>query len=489
MTDKETIPTPNRSEQRLLRKKKQSKKNYSRFIIFFLCLAILIGSGLGLLYAMEQQQLKENIANETVEILEKNQKRQAQSGFETKEKIIEINNLTKVSYIPKETDRLPIENLEEKITELMDQAIKKYKDNQPMILIGRLGSENYTEQLASYRVAIDTYQWQVDAATFKKIGTVQGEPTYINQKTGQGVTTQELIGEPANLLGIQQVIQQQILDEAKKPQEIIDAVLNLPRIDWETKMTYLPDALHITLPKNDTGVKEITLPYTEIQPFIQNDLVDPSFLAEKATNLDPKNKYIVLTFDDGPLDPTTPSILQTLSEKKVKATFFLLGQNAKEYPDLVKKIQDEGHEIASHSYSHPQLTLLSKEAIEKEVKETDKAIFEATGILPRTFRPPYGAVNPTVANIIGKPIIQWNIDSLDWQSKQKNAMIQTINQTASEGGIVLMHDIQPATADALPTIIDDLSAQGYQFVTVDELFELNIRPLHQYFSLHDFRKI
>lgn len=489
MTDKGINPNTNRSEQRLLRKKKQSKAIYSRFIILSISVAILIGAGLGLLYTIEQKQLQKKIANETLEILKKSQERQAQSGFETKEKINEQKNLTKISYIPKEVEQLPIENFEEKVSTLMEQAIKKYKDTHPMILIGRVGSENYTEQLASYRVEIETYQWQVATSTFKKIGMVQGDPAYINQKTGQAVTSQELISEPANLLGIQQVIQQQILDEAKKPQEIIDAVLNLPRMNWETEMTYLPNALHITLPKNDTGINEITLPYKEIQSFIQTDLVNPAFLSEQPTPLDPNKKYIVLTFDDGPLDPMTPSVLKTLREKEVKATFFLLGQNAKERPDLVKQIQDEGHELASHSYSHPQLTLLSKEAVEKEVKETDRAIFEATGILPRTFRPPYGAINPTVANIIGKPIIQWNIDSLDWQAKQKEATINQVTQTASAGGIVLMHDIQPATVAALPVIIDNLSNQGFQFITIEELLQLNVRPLYQYFSLHDSRKV
>ena len=487
--DKKITSATNRSERRQLQQKKQSKKIYSRFLFFSLLTAIIIGSGLGLLYFLEQQRMNEKMASETQEILKKNQQRQAQSGFETNETITEKNNLTKVTYIPKETDSLPIDDIEGRMSTLMNQATKKYKGNQHTILIGRIGSQNYTEKLASYSVMVDTYQWQVDTATFKNIGTVEDEPTYINQKTEQAVTIQELIVEDANLLGIQQVIQQQILDNAENSTDIIDAVLNLPRINWETNMTYHPDALHVVLPKNETGVTEITLSYQQIQPFIQKELVNPTFLNEEATGLDPNQKYIVLTFDDGPMPHTTTNILDVLREKDVKATFFLLGQNAKKHPDLVKRIHEEGHEVGSHSYSHPLLTNLSKEAVEKEVKQTDRAIFEATGVIPRTFRPPYGAVNADVAAIIGKPIIQWNIDSMDWHSKQKNATIQMIDQTASEGGIVLMHDIQPSTVDALPRIIDSLREQGYQFVTAEKLMESNIRPLYQYFNRYDFRKI
>ena len=208
--DKKITSPTNRSERRQLQQKKQSKKMYSRFVFFSLLTAIIIGSGLGLLYFLEQQRMNEKMASETQEILKKNQQRQAQSGFETNETITEKNNLTKVTYIPKETDSLPIDDIEGRMSTLMNQATKKYKGNQHTILIGRIGSQNYTEKLASYSVMVDTYQWQVDTATFKNIGTVEDEPTYINQKTEQAVTIQELIVEDANLLGIQQVIQQQI---------------------------------------------------------------------------------------------------------------------------------------------------------------------------------------------------------------------------------------------------------------------------------------
>lgn len=487
MTDKKVITK--RSEQRIQKQKEHSKKVYSNSIIFFICVGIFIGIGLGVLYFVDQQQLKEQIADETIELLKQNQKRLEQTGLATTEEVIEEENLTKVTYLPTNAEEIPIENYEKEVAKLMNKASQKTNQKQATVFIGRPNFKNYTEQLTSYHITIDTYQWNPKDDAFKKLKAVNGKPVYMNQKTGKSVTSQDLIVENANLLGIHQVIQQRILDESKEPEKVIDAVLNLPRINWETKITYTADALKIELPENKTGVTEMTIPYEEIQPFIQNELVDPKFLAEEKTLLDPDGKYIALTFDDGPMANTTPKVLQTLKDKDVKATFFMLGENAKKSPDLVKQIHDEGHELASHSYSHPQLTNLSKKAIEKEVQQTDKAIFEATGVLPRTFRPPYGAVNQSVAEVIGKPIIQWNIDSLDWQSKNKNSVIKVVKQTSTAGGILLMHDIQSATADALATIIDHLQKEGYQFVTTQELLELNTRPLYQYFSQVDQREI
>ena len=130
--DKKITSPTNRSERRQLQQKKQSKKMYSRFVFFSLLTAIIIGSGLGLLYFLEQQRMNEKMASETQEILKKNQQRQAQSGFETNETITEKNNLTKVTYIPKETDSLPIDDIEGRMSTLMNQATKKY--NHPINL-------------------------------------------------------------------------------------------------------------------------------------------------------------------------------------------------------------------------------------------------------------------------------------------------------------------------------------------------------------------
>lgn len=485
----EQKPIQSRSELRALQKKKSGSKWLFRIGIPLFLVLITLTAGFFVKHFFEQQALKDRIASEKQALIASTQKLQAQSGFETTEEIHEKRNITEIIYQPKEDKGFPIPNFNEKSKKMIEQIADKQKAKHPTVLIAGLGTESFTEQLGAYHIKVDTYQWQVDKNNFDKVATEKGAPMYMNQKTGKPVTSKELIAEEANLLGIHQVIQQQILDEAKEPKKIIDAVLNLPIINWESKITYTPDELKITLPKNDTGVSKITLPYDKIRPFIQNDLVNPAAFKEEAPALDPNKKYIALTFDDGPSAATTPQVLKVLAEKDVKATFFLLGQNAREYPEIVNQIQKDEHEIASHSYSHPQLTALTAEQVVREVRDTDKAIFNATGILPRTFRPPYGAVNPDVAKQIGKPVIQWNIDSLDWQTKNTKSVIQMVNQTSHPGGIVLMHDIQEATADALATVIDNLKAQDYEFLTIEEMFQFSERPLYQYFSLNDSRKV
>ena len=104
-------------------------------------------------------------------------------------------------------------------------------------------------------------------------------------------------------------------------------------------------------------------------------------------------------------------------------------------------------------------------------------------------RPPYGAINTDTAKIVGKPIIQWNVDSLDWKTKNSAAIQKVVKKSVASGGIILMHDIQPATAEALDQVINDLKAQNYQFVTIEELLEQKMYPMHQYFGQFDQRNI
>ncbi|MEG0294738.1 polysaccharide deacetylase family protein [Enterococcus sp.] len=485
----ELEPIELRSERRERRKKEQKHYQLLKWGIPLLFLFVLLIGGFSIKRFFDQQALEAQINAEKQVIIESSQKAQKQSGFETIKNVKERRNITQIIYSPKEKDTFPIADFSEKSKKMMDDIMKKQKTKEPIVLVAGLGTTSYTEHLGAYHIQVDTYQWQINKNNFEKIATKTDSPLYINQKTGKPVTSKELIAEDANLLGIHQVIQQQILDEAKDPKKIMDAVLDLPVLNWESKITYAPEELKITLQKNDTGVTKISLPYQKIRPFIQQNLVNPAVFTEDVPALDPNKKYIALTFDDGPSAATTPKVLKVLADKKVKSTFFLLGQNAKEYPELVQQIQKDGHEIASHSYSHPQLTSLTADQVTKEVRETDKAIFKATGILPRTFRPPYGAVNPEVAKAIGKPVIQWDIDSLDWQSKNTHSVIEVVKQTSHPGGIVLMHDIQQSTADGIATIIDNLKSHGYEFLTIEEMFQLNERPLYQYFGLENYRKI
>src|SRR5690625_3736121 len=190
---------------------------------------------------------------------------------------------------------------------------------------------------------------------------------------------------------------------------------------------------------------------------------------------DPDGKYVALTFDDGPSEDVTPRVLNILNEYDAKATFFMLGSQVDYFPDIANQVADAGHEIGYHTWEHQDLTLLGPENIRKEVSETADRIHNATGVRPYLFRPPYGAYNELVINDATQSensIILWSVDSLDWQSRNADAVNQEISQEITPGAIVLMHDIHPTTADALPELLKSLRDEGYQFVTVSQLLKI-----------------
>ena len=186
-------------------------------------------------------------------------------------------------------------------------------------------------------------------------------------------------------------------------------------------------------------------------------------------DLDPSGKYVAFTFDDGPHPKVTPRILQTLSNYNIKATFFMLGSQVEKYPNLAKQVADHGHEIGNHTYSHPNLKKLTTEEMAEEIRRTDEIITLTTGIKPALFRPPYGIYTDEVLQYTkenGYFTILWSVDSLDWKSRNANAIHRMIMQHTTNGSIILMHDIHAATADALPQLIQTLQAKGYEFITV-----------------------
>lgn len=194
---------------------------------------------------------------------------------------------------------------------------------------------------------------------------------------------------------------------------------------------------------------------------------------EAATNSG--GKYVALTFDDGPSADVTPRVLETLKQYDAKATFFMLGSQVDYHPDMAKRVSDAGHEIGNHTKQHQDLTTLGPEEIRQEISSTSDTIANATGTRPYLVRPPYGAYNDYVINDAanhGDSIVLWSVDSLDWQSRNANAINHEIQQQITPGSIVLMHDIHEATADALPELMEQLHQEGYQFVTVSQLLEM-----------------
>lgn len=200
---------------------------------------------------------------------------------------------------------------------------------------------------------------------------------------------------------------------------------------------------------------------------------------------DPQKKYVALTFDDGPNPKTTPMLLDILKEKNVKATFFCLGSNVDKYPEIAKRAADEGHLVCSHTYSHKNLNKLSADEIKNEMERADQAIQAATGQRPKYIRPPYGNANDTVKQTIDRPLVNWSVDPEDWKIRNAAQITSRVVAATEEGDIILSHDIYSETVNSVAGTIDQLRAQGYEFVTVDQLFaiyETNPQPGNKVFE-------
>lgn len=178
---------------------------------------------------------------------------------------------------------------------------------------------------------------------------------------------------------------------------------------------------------------------------------------------------VALTFDDGPHGVHTNSILNTLAQYGVKATFFTLGSQVAAYPSVVRRAYAEGHEIGSHSYSHPNLNTCSASTVQSEISRTVSALQNAIGAGPTLFRPPYGNHNATVRSKVGVPVILWNVDTLDWKSRNAQKVAEHVLSHASDGDIILMHDIYGSTAEAVSIFVPELLRRGFRLVTVSQL--------------------
>jgi peptidoglycan-N-acetylglucosamine deacetylase len=186
--------------------------------------------------------------------------------------------------------------------------------------------------------------------------------------------------------------------------------------------------------------------------------------------------YIALTFDDGPNSTLTPKLLDLLAARHIKATFFVIGQNVAEHPEIVERAAREGHEIGNHTWSHPNLAKMSDEAARRELRRTDDAIKNTTGIRPTLMRPPYGSITPRQKRWFheefGYEIILWDVDPLDWKRPGPMTVCNRIVRETRPGSIVLSHDIHPGTIGAMPATLGQLETKGFKFVTVSELIGL-----------------
>ena len=192
------------------------------------------------------------------------------------------------------------------------------------------------------------------------------------------------------------------------------------------------------------------------------------------------HKCIALTFDDGPHEEYGHRLIDILEARDAAATFFVLGDLTVKHPELVKRMAAAQQEVGNHSWSHANFTRLSNARIAEEIARTNDAIFDAAGIRPLLMRPPYGSYNGRVIDQANMPIALWNIDPEDWNDQSAEAIYRHTIAHAKPGGVVLLHEIEGVTVQAVPRIIDELQRQGYVLVTMSDLFDINEKNREQF---------
>lgn len=180
-------------------------------------------------------------------------------------------------------------------------------------------------------------------------------------------------------------------------------------------------------------------------------------------------KKVALTFDDGPNAKYTEKLLDGLKERGIHATFFLLGKQVENSPEIVKKMHEDGHLIGNHSYEHVNLSSLSDEAAIIQVDKTNEAIYKVTGEYPEYIRPPFGCWKSNLDYETTMIEVLWNVDPLDWKTDHADTVVNRVLKQVQEDDIILLHDASESSVKAALQIIDTLQKEGYVFVTVDEI--------------------
>lgn len=193
---------------------------------------------------------------------------------------------------------------------------------------------------------------------------------------------------------------------------------------------------------------------------------------ETLSELTEEPKYVALTFDDGPRADTTTKLLDGLLERGAAATFFIIGEQIPGNEELLKRMKAEGHQIGNHTYTHVRLLKTDKDTVVEEVHKAEVLLKEVLGEGSFWLRPPYGLIGSERAKLIKTPMIYWSVDPQDWKLLNTDKVVSAVLKDVQPGDIILLHDFYSTSVDAALEIIDKLQAEGYAFVTVEELFRI-----------------
>ncbi len=249
----------------------------------------------------------------------------------------------------------------------------------------------------------------------------------------------------------------------KYPLFIVEGIIN----NEFKEFNVFNDRIYVSYENSESKIFDAVLICKDYKDFVNYKCVDNIEEDPNIVQIDSTQKIVALTFDDGPCI-YTDGVMEQLNNFNMKATFFELGSLMERYPDVVKRVKDNGYEIGSHGYSHKAFTKLKVDGTLQELARTNEIYKCITGEDIKLVRPPYGSINATIRDGIATTFIKWSVDSLDWKVKDER-YVDNIMNVVKDGDIILVHDIQKTTLENLSTLLTRLYNDGFQVVTVSEL--------------------
>lgn len=277
-------------------------------------------------------------------------------------------------------------------------------------------------------------------------------------------------------------IKQQLAIQGVSEEDINQIIAKLRDEDMATwKFTYNESKFNINVESNTPKINSVEIPINDLYKYIDETYLKGEDLEKyKAYIKKRSRKAVALTFDDGPNPNTTPVALELLKKYNAKATFFMVGKAVAGNEEIIKQVVAEGHQIGNHSWSHPLLTKISLEQAKSQINDTTEALKKASGQDVHIMRPPYGGINATIQAAVDQSFILWDVDTLDWKYRNTASIMKEVRK-ARPGSIILMHDIHQTSIDALPTVLQYLTEQSFELVTIDELMGDQLE-LHQKYT-------
>lgn len=362
-------------------------------------------------------------------------------------------------------------------------------------------AEEYTEEAKSNKGdSAELFVYYESYAVGESLVSIKMEGTYFPAYMAHPVDITKTFNADISLkklISIKDIIKENLLDDFRNAVRT-KAGVNPEDVDerFFDNLVIKKEGLEIVLNRGDylpmsEGTKTIFLKYDEISEML-NESFDfknhkpqteestiPVEKEEPTEKIDPNKPMLALTFDDGP-SAHTERLLDIFKKHGGKGTFFVVGNLIDSRKNTLIRVANEGHEIGGHSWNHRQLTNLSKSEIKDQIMMTKAKIYDLTGIDSNLVRPPYGDYNEEVKSVgqkTGVAFINWSVDTMDWKSKNADAVYKEVVNNATNGAIILCHDLHKTTVDAMERVIPKLIADGYQLVTVSQLMEYSKNKL------------